>query len=132
MEFLQSPVVQGVSYRVIDLAVRLFLPGERLRERIDVVLLRHEQSRGSVRVQKVHGILEIQRSQVLPLPAQFRGPERRWYRGLILFNHSVALVLNTAWVFEEQIEGVGSRAEPLAGESIVALHGAIQSKSQTC
>jgi len=132
VEFLQSPVVQGVLYRAMNLAGRLQLPAERLRERIDVVLLAHEQSRCSVQVQKVHGILEIQRSQVLPLPAQFRGPERRWYRGLILFNCSVALVLNTSWVIEEQIEGGGASVEPLAGESIVALQGAIQSKSPTC
>lgn len=132
VECLQSPVVEGVPYRVIDLVVRLNLPSERLRERGEVVLLAHGKSRGSVRVQKVHGILEIQRSQVLPLPLQFRGLERRWYRGMILFNRSVAFVLDTAWVFEGPIEGLGAMAEERGGESIVALQGDIQKKNWTC
>ena len=130
--FLQDPVVQGIPYGVVDLALRLNLASERLWDETEVVLLAEGMCRGRVRVQKVHGTLELDRSQVLPLPAQFRGPERRWYQGMILFDHSVALVLNTAWVLEEQIERVASRTESLGTESIVALQGAIQSKNQAC
>jgi hypothetical protein len=51
---------------------------------------------------------------------------------MILFDHSVVLVLNTAWVLEEQLDGVMSQAESQGTESSVALQGQIQSKSQAC
>lgn len=117
---LQDPIVQGVTYRMLDLAVRLNLPSEGQWEKTSVVLLAEGKSRGSVRVQKVHGILEIHGSQVLPLPVQFRGPERHWYRGMILFDRSVALVVNTAWVFEAQIDAAESSTESQGMPSIAA------------
>lgn len=126
---LQDPVVQGITYRMIDLAARLHLPSERSWNKAGVVLLADGTCRWSVRVQKVHGMLEIHRSKVLPLPAQFRGPERRWYQGMILFDRSVVLVLNTAWVCENQVAGVESRTESQGMSSIVALQGAIQNKN---
>ena len=129
---LQDPVVQGITYRVVDLITRLHLASERLSDGTDVVLLADGMRRGSVRVQKVHGILEIQRSQVLPLPAQFYGPERRWYRGMILFDRSVALVLNTAWVLEEPMDEAAPRTASQGTESIVALQGTTQDKNQAC
>jgi hypothetical protein len=129
---LQVPVVQGITYRVVDLTTRLNLASERLWDETDVVLLADGTRRGSVRVQKVHGILEIQRSQVLPLPAQFHGPERRWYRGMILFDRSVALVLNTAWVLEELMDEAAPRTASPGTESIVGLQGATQDKNQAC
>ncbi|OQW36481.1 MAG: hypothetical protein A4C66_00680 [Nitrospira sp. HN-bin3] len=117
---LHDPVVQGIPYRAIDLVERLHLPCEWLLGKASVVLLADERSRGCVRVQKVHGILETHGAQVLSLPVQFRGPERRWYRGMILFDRSVALVLNTAWVFEEQVEGVESSTMSKGISSIAA------------
>ncbi|MGQ0694924.1 MAG: hypothetical protein ACT4OL_05030, partial [Nitrospiraceae bacterium] len=43
---------------------------------------------------------EVEQSQILPLPRQFQGEEQHWYRGVILLEEHVALVLNTAWVLE--------------------------------
>ncbi len=131
-DFLHDPVVKGISYPVVDLAVRLNLGGVRQWDVTEGVLLADGKSRCCVRVQKVHGILEAGRSQVLPLPAQFRGPERGWYRGMTLFDHSVALILNTAWVLEEQLKGVVSRTEAQGTESLLALQGTMKSKSQAC
>ena len=131
-ESLQDPVVQGITYRVVDLAVRLNLATEGRWDRTQGVLLEDGRRRGCVSVQKVHGLLDVHLSQLLPLPAQFRGPERVWYRGMILFDHSVVLVLNTAWVLEEQLEGVVSKIESQGTESIVALQGTMQSKDQAC
>jgi hypothetical protein len=39
---------------------------------------------------------------------------------MILFDRSVALVLNTAWVFEEQVEGVESSTMSKGISSIAA------------
>jgi hypothetical protein len=130
--FLRDPIVQGVPYRMVDLALRLALPNRKQWDGTDVVLLAEGKCQGGVRVQKVHGMLEIQQSQILPLPAQFCGPERRWYRGMILFDRSVALILNTAWVLEGQIEGEEASTESQGMESIVAWQGAALSKKQAC
>lgn len=131
-EFLPAPVVKGVTYPVVNLAVRLNLVSERRWDGTEVVLLADGTCRGCVWVQKVHGILEAHRSQVLPLPAQFCGPERGWYRGMVLFDHNVALVMNTTWVLEEQLKGMLSRTELQGAESAVALQGAIESENQAC
>jgi hypothetical protein len=44
----------------------------------------------------------------------------------------VVLVLNTAWVLEEQLDAVVSKTESQGTESIVALQGMIQSKNRAC
>ena len=132
VSLFQDPVVQGKVYSVVDLTMRLNLPNERLADGTRMVLLQNGNCRGSVRVEKVHGILEIQRAQVLPLPALFRGPEQRWYLGMIPFDRSVALILNTAWVLEDQVQAVTSRAERQGMESIVAVQGTVESKHQGC
>ena len=94
-----SPVVQGMIYTVLDLAARLGLPpdppdGPETR----VVLLSNGRARGSVRAAQVHGLKELERAQVLPLPILFQGEERQWYRGIVMLEESVALILNLAWL----------------------------------
>lgn len=103
---LQDPVEEGIVYREVDLVARLSLSDDECRQKATAVLLAEQGIRGSVRVEQVHGLLEIPRSLVLALPAQFRGPEQWWYRGMILFEGSVAMVLNTTWVLEEQPAGM--------------------------
>lgn len=103
-----DPAIQGRVYSIVDLSMRLNLPNERLGDGARMVLLANGSCRGCVRVDKVHGTLKIQRSQVLPFPAQFRGPEQRWYLGMIPFDRSVALILNIAWILEEQVQAVTS------------------------
>lgn len=131
-EFLQDQVVQGTADQVINLAVRLNVATEGRWDSTEGVLLGAGKCRGCVLVEKVHGSLEIHPSQLLPLPSQFRGPERGWYRGMILFDQSVVLVLNTAWVLEEQLGGVIAKTEAQGTESIVTQQGQIQKKSQAC
>ncbi len=92
--------VQGETYVRIDLAARLQLPSDLNGPETRVVLLRKENARGHLHVDQVHGLKELEPSQVLPLPRQFQGEEQRWYQGLILFADSVAMILNPAWVME--------------------------------
>jgi len=127
-----DPVVQGRIYNIIDLTLRLNLPSERLQDGTRMVLLANKNGRGSVRVDTVHGILAIQQSQVLPFPAQFRGPEQYWYLGMIPFDHSVALILNIAWVLEDQVRAVTSRSERQGIEPIAAVQGTAERKNQEC
>lgn len=107
-ENVENPMIHGIMYGAINLADRLSLPNDQGETNTRIVLLSKGGTRGSFRVTRVEGLLELSLSQVLPIPMQFRGPERHWYRGMILFAKSIALVLNTSWVFNE--EGPAKRA----------------------
>ena len=99
---LNDPTIHGMVYRTINLADRLCISDGQGTANTRVVLLAEQGARGSIRVTMIQGWLELDPSQLLPLPPQFRGPERHWYRGMILFANSVALALETTWVLDEQ------------------------------
>jgi hypothetical protein len=128
----RDPVIQGVVYRTVDLIERLGISDDRGNSDGRIVLLSEQGVRGSVRVSQVHGVLELRQSHVLALPAHFCGPERHWYRGMILFEKSVALVLNTAWVLadggvtSENRDGQGTISQAVVGSEIVV------GNSRTC
>jgi hypothetical protein len=92
--------VQGVVYKTVDLAERLALSPDENGPDTRIVLLACGGLQGSIRVAQVRGLLEVDQFRVLPLPQQFQGEERDWYRGVILLEENVALVLNTAWVLQ--------------------------------
>jgi len=53
---------------------------------------------GYVRVDQAQELKEVECTRLLPLPRQFTMGERDWYRGLIVHNTHLTLVLNTSWV----------------------------------
>jgi chemotaxis signal transduction protein len=128
---VESPTVHGMVYEAINLADRLSVPNDQGGTSPHVVLLSEREMRGSVRVTTMQGLLELPLSQVLPLPMQFRGAERHWYRGMILFAESIALVLNTTWVLNEQMSdsecngGQGSTLELVGTPKISTNDGRI-------
>lgn len=91
---------QGVTYASTDLAMRLHLPADADGPETRVVLLSHGTSRGNIRVAQVHGLKELDQSQVLSLPRHFQGEEQTWYQGMVLFEESVAVALNPDWLME--------------------------------
>lgn len=109
---LDDPIIHGMVHRATNLADRLHIPNDQGAANTPIVLLAEQNVRGSIRVTTIQGLLELYSSQVLPLPRQFRGPERHWYRGMILFANSIALALNTTWVLDEQVSSTeGSRGQ---------------------
>lgn len=128
----EYPTIQGMTYRAINLACRLSSSKDRGGTGTRVVLLSEREARGSIRVSTVQGLLELQQSQILPLPMQFRGPERHWYRGMILFAGSIALVLNTTWVLNEQMSGLNGSGEPGSNPRLVAASKISASDSRVC
>jgi chemotaxis protein histidine kinase CheA len=93
-------ILRGVTYAGVDLAGRLGLPADDRGRDTRVVLLEDGQRRGAIYAAHVHGLQELEQTQVLPLPGQFYGEERTWYQGLVFFQESVALILNPAWVLD--------------------------------
>jgi chemotaxis signal transduction protein len=100
LESGEDPAIQGVVERTVSLVMQLGSSDVQTHPTTRVVLLTDRETRGSIRVSNVHGILEIQQAQILPLPPQFSGVERHWYRGMILFKKSIAMILNPTWVLE--------------------------------
>lgn len=105
----ENPTSHGMVYRAINLADRLNLSIDQGGVDTRIVLLSEREARGSIRVNSVQGLLETHHSQLLPLPAHFSGAERDWYRGMILFDRSIAMVLSTAWVFDVHTAGSDTR-----------------------
>lgn len=105
---VEEPTIQGLTYGDVNLSDRLGLPNDHNGADTHVLLLSDRETRGSIRVTTVEGILELEPSQLLPLPMQFRGPERDWYRGIILFANSIAVVLHTRWVLNGQAAAMES------------------------
>lgn len=96
--------VQGREYPFLNFTGRLGL--SRIDDGPDtrMVLLEQADIRGCIRVDQVQGLIEVERTQMLALPPQFRGDERNWYAGLILFGEGVALGLSSRWLMSEAIE----------------------------
>ena len=91
---------QGLTYATVDLGALLHLPDDAEGPDTRVVLLSSGSVRKSICVAQVHGLKDIEESQVLPLPRHFQGAEQSWYQGILLFGESVALILNPVWVIE--------------------------------
>lgn len=111
-----NPILHGMEYRAVDLADRLSVSQDRNGADARIILLSEHGVCGSIRVTTVEGFLELQPPQILPLPMQFCGPERHWYRGMILFEQSIALILNPTWVLGEHV-GSNAGHEPGAPRS---------------
>jgi len=94
----RSPVVHGQTYLAIQLCDRIGLSPDQDGAETRVVLLSSGSARGSLRVAKVYGLEEVGRSRLLSLPPQFRSEEREWYRGILLLEEGVALILDLAWL----------------------------------
>ncbi len=104
VESPDAPEIHGVIYRRVDLTERLALEIDSIDTNARWVLMAEGDLRKSIRVGSVHGLMELPLSRMLPLPPQFTGPERFWYRGLILFQNSVAPILNTRWMFGDMVD----------------------------
>lgn len=99
----KDPTIQGVVDRTVDLAMHLNLCDAPTRPNTPVILLADQGIQCSLRVSHVDGRLDIHPSQILALPAQFNSVERNWYQGMILFEKSIALILNPTWVLAAHV-----------------------------
>ena len=97
----EAVTVSETAYQSVDLAQRLSVvanlsgPGRR------TVLYSTGHSHGAIAVEQVVGLMEIERKDCLPLPSQFQSDERDWFRGMLLYQDQLVLILNLAWVLRE-------------------------------
>jgi chemotaxis signal transduction protein len=84
-------------YPVIDLR-REF--GQRAADRSGFVLLVESGARAGLRVDELRGLGRIDPATLAPLPAVYRGPERRWIAGLAPSDDAVVVVVRIAELLE--------------------------------
>lgn len=97
--------VHGQEYPSLDLRGRLGLAHVDNGTETRTVLVAQAGIHACIRVDRVYGLHEVERTRVLPLPGQFRSEERSWYVGLILYGEGVAVGLHSKWLLSGATEG---------------------------
>ena len=90
----------NASYERADLARRLKIQAEGVTAETRIVLYANEQRSRSFAVDRVVGLIDVERAMIQPLPAQFRGGERERLLGLFVESSYIALIANPFWVLE--------------------------------
>ena len=90
----------NLSYERTDLAGRLSIHTNIPTAETRIVLYGNEQRSRSFMVGSVLGLVDIDRSEVHPLPTQFRGGERDRLPGYFSSTGYIALVANPFWVVD--------------------------------
>lgn len=90
----------NVSYEHSDLAGRLKLVSQGRSAETRVVLYGHDHQGRSFAVDKVLGLVDVERTMIHPLPAHFRGAERDRLLGFFADKDSVALIANPFWMLD--------------------------------
>jgi chemotaxis signal transduction protein len=91
----------GDIYHPIDLAQRLSVIADLSGLEMRMVLYSNDHSQGVIRVEQVVGLIDAERKDCFPLPAQFQGDEQRWFMGMMLYQDQLVLILNPAWLLGE-------------------------------
>lgn len=94
----------GMTYRPVDLAGLMAVSADFSGQDTRTVLYSNGHSHGSIRVEAVSGLMDVERADCLPLPPQFRREERQWFGGMVLHQGQVALIVNPSWVLGEPAE----------------------------
>lgn len=97
----EDVVLLGESYRHTSLPQRLKMQERPKTADTRLVLCSRGQGRCVVAVDRVLGLTDIRREDILPLSPLFVGDERLWFRGVFLFQESMALVVNQDWLVHD-------------------------------
>lgn len=116
----------GTRYERTDLAARLKFVAQDLSSDTRLILYGNEEQSRSFLVDKVLGLLDVERALIHPLPVQFRGKERERLLGFFVDAAFVALIANPYWALElpprpQALEMFASRfseRRPGEGESL--------------
>ncbi|MCW5800488.1 MAG: CheW-like domain-containing protein [Nitrospira sp.] len=127
----------GMDYERTDLSVRLKIVSKGSSPDTRLILYGNEERSRSFAVDKVLGLLDVERALIHPLPPQFRGKERERLLGFFVDTSSVALIANPFWVLElplrpHALEMFAIRfAERKPGESDSRLHVPVATVDET-
>lgn len=88
----------GVAYPLTDLADRFERPRSGWTAETRAILCGVADHGLAFRVDRVLGLTDVDRRQIVPLPPHFSGPERQWIAGLFPHGESVALIPDPGWL----------------------------------
>jgi chemotaxis signal transduction protein len=108
----EAVTVSGTAYQLVDVSQRLSVVANLSGPQRRTVLYSTGRSHGAISVEQVVGLMEIERKDCLPLPSQFQRDERDWFRGMLLYQDQLVLILNLAWVLGEPSGIVSVPFEP--------------------
>ena len=121
----EAVTVSWTAYQLVDLSQRLSVVANLSGPERRTVLYSTGRSHGAFAVEQVVGLMEIERKDCLPLPSQFQRDERDWFRGMLIYQDQLVLILNLAWVLGEpsgmvsvpvgQVEQLGKVAPAMVG-----------------
>jgi chemotaxis signal transduction protein len=109
----------GRVYRPVDLAQQLSIAADLSGLEMRTVLYSAGRSQGAICVEQVVGLIDVERHECLPLPPQFRGDERNWFGGMMLYQDQLVLILNPLWALGE-LSSAGP-ASPERTEQLVKI-----------
>jgi chemotaxis signal transduction protein len=97
----------GVTVPILDLAERLRMPPSTA-DRPRIIVCGRRGMQYAFRIDEIVGLHEVERGNVRPLLQHFIGPERYWLSGMFLFRQTVALIVNSDWLFSEDCLSVAA------------------------
>jgi chemotaxis signal transduction protein len=122
----QAVTAAGTIYQPVDLAQRLSVVADLSGLEMRTVLYSNGRSHGSIRVEQVVGLTDVERKKCLPLPLQFRCDERNWFGGMMLYQDQLVLIVNPSWVLGELADVVSApvgQAERMVAATPAAVGG---------
>lgn len=99
----------GVTTSPAHLSEHFGLTGSYLSPDARILVCGMQSTHVAFRVDRVLGLHDTDSTHIKPLLPHFMGPERHWIAGMFLFQQTVALVLHTHWLLNDNR---GGRALP--------------------
>ena len=77
-------------------------------------------------VDRIISLVEVEPSDIVPLPPHFRGAEREWFAGLFFFEDALVLIINLDWLVTPT-DVVPWRSEVAGGHAPLESEGGLTS-----
>jgi hypothetical protein len=90
-----------VTTSPVHLSEHFGLTGSYLSPESRILVCGMQSTHVAFRVDRVLGLHDTDSKKIKPLLPHFMGPERRWIAGMFLFQQTVALVLHTHWLLND-------------------------------
>jgi hypothetical protein len=126
--FQDAITLLGETYEKSDLANR-FDPTKTVTpfsSQGRTILCSNGVWRKAYEVDRIISLVEIDPSDIVPLPPHFRGAEREWFAGLFFFEDALVLIINLDWLVMPN-DVVPWRSEVAAGPAPLESEGGLTS-----
>ena len=126
--FQDTITLLGETYEKSDLANRLdpTKTVSPLSSQGRTILCSNGVWRKAYAVDRIISLVEVEPSDIVPLPPHFRGAEREWFTGLFFQEDALVLIINLDWLVTPT-DVVPWRSEVAAGQVPLESEGGLTS-----